>query len=77
MIAHPKNLSAEQNSNILRIRGRDERRLAQAAFAFLRFRSHDMRLERLFALQKTASGHFETLFRARLGLHLWHSGPEN
>ena len=47
--------------------------MTQVALAFFRLRSHNMGLVRLFPLQKAAAGHFEALFRARLGLHLWHS----
>ena len=70
-------LDTEKNSNILRVRGRDERRLTQVALPLLRFRCHDMRLVRFFAFQKPAAGYFEALFRARFGLHLWHNSPEN
>jgi hypothetical protein len=34
-----------------------------------------MGLKSLFALQLTASGHFETLFGARFRLHFWHKFP--
>jgi len=63
----------EEDANVLQVCWRDKSRFAEAALPFLRFRGHYVRLERLFTLQLTRSGHFEALLRARFRLHFWHS----